>query len=85
MMLAIEIVLLVCLLCVLWRLMRGPTPWDRVMAYNSASNRVVTLLALTAVVAQRGVLLDVVIVYVALSFLGIVILARFMERSGAAR
>ena len=84
-MLAIEIVLLVCLLCVLWRLVRGPTPWDRVMAYNSASNRVVALLAVTAVVAQRGVLLDVVIVYVALSFLGIVILARFMERSGAAR
>ena len=84
-MLAIEIVLLACLLCVLWRLVRGPTPWDRVMAYNSASNRVVALLAVTAVVAQRGVLLDIVIVYVALSFLGIVILARFMERSGAAR
>jgi len=84
-MLAIEITLLVCLLGVLWRLMRGPTPWDRILAYNSASNRIVALLALAAVIAERGALLDVAIVYVTLSFLGIVILARFMERSGAAR
>jgi len=82
---AIEIILLACLIMVLWRLLRGPTPWDRVLAYNSASNRIVALLAVTAVLGQQGVLLDVAVVYVALSFLGIVILSRFMERTGAAR
>jgi len=81
----VEIALLVSLLGVLWRLARGPTPWDRVLGYNSASNRVVALLAVVAIVSGRGVLLDVAVVYVALSFVGIVILARFMERAGAAR
>jgi multicomponent Na+:H+ antiporter subunit F len=64
---------------------RSPTQWDRLLAYNSASNRVVAVLAITAVTAGRTVVLDVAVVYVALSFLGIVILARFMERGGGSR
>jgi multicomponent Na+:H+ antiporter subunit F len=81
----VEIALLTCLVVTLWRLFRGPTPWDRLLAYNTASNRIVALLAITAVVADQLVLLDVALVYVALSFLGILILARSMERSGGTR
>lgn len=78
----VEAVLLFSLAAVLWRLLRGPTQWDRLLAYNSASNRVVVILAITAVGAGRSALLDVAVVYVALSFLGIIILARSMERGG---
>lgn len=80
-----EAILLATLIAILWRLLFGPTPWDRLLALNSASNRVILLLTLAAVLAGRGVLLDIVVVYVALSFLGIIILARFMERTGRAR
>jgi len=82
---AIEIVLLASLAAVLLRLLRGPTSWDRLLAYNSASNRVVGVLAIAAVTTGRSALLDVAIAYIALSFLGIVILARFMERGGGNR
>jgi len=82
---AIEAVLLVSLAAVLWRLVRGPTPWDRLLAYNAASSRVVGVLAITAAVAGRPYLLDVAVVYVALSFLGVIILSRFMERGGVNR
>jgi len=81
----VEAVLLVSLAAVLWRLVRGPTAWDRLLAYNSASNRVVVVLAIAAVTAGQPALLDVAVVYVALGFLGIIILARFMERGGASR
>ncbi len=81
----IEALLLLSLAAVLTRMVRGPTPWDRLLAYNSASNRVVVVLAITAVVADRSPLLDITVVYVALSFLGVVILARFMERGGGNR
>ena len=81
----VEAVLLVSLAAVLWRLVRGPTAWDRLLAYNSASNRVVAVLAIAAVTTGRPALLDVAVVYVALGFLGIIILARFMERGGASR
>jgi len=40
----------------------------------------VVLLAIVAIVSKQQIYLDVAIVYAALSFLGVVILARFMER-----
>jgi multicomponent Na+:H+ antiporter subunit F len=68
------------ILAVLSRLFIGPTIWDRLLAYNSATNRVVALLAIAATVFKEPLYLDVAVVYVALSFLGVVILARFLER-----
>jgi len=73
------------LLLLLYRLWRGPTPWDRLLAYNSASNRAVLILALASIVLGEPVLLDVAITYAAVSFLGVVILSRFLEREGRFR
>ena len=73
------------LLLLLYRFWRGPTPWDRLLAYNSASNRAVLILALASIVLGEPVLLDVAITYAAVSFLGVVILSRFLEREGRFR
>ena len=75
-----EGLLLVSVIAVLSRLFVGPTVWDRLLAYNSATNRVVVLLAIAATAFKQPLYLDVAVVYAALSFLGVVILARFMER-----
>ena len=80
-----EGLLLLSLLAVVYRLIRGPHPWDRLLAYNAASNRIFVLLALIAVINDRHSYLDATIVYAALSFLGVIILARFMERGGGHR
>ena len=80
-----EYVLLLSLLAVVYRLVRGPHPWDRLLAYNAASNRIFVLLAFIAVSTDRHAYLDATIVYAALSFLGVIILARFMERGGGHR
>jgi len=84
-MIVAEAVLVATLAVVIVRLVRGPTPWDRLLAYNSASSRVVVLLAVAGVALEQPIYLDVAVVYAALSFLGVVILARFMERGGAHR
>ena len=81
-MIAAESILLLSLLAVLYLLARGPHAWDRLLAYNAASNRIFVLLALISVLDGRHVYLDATIVYAALSFLGVIILARFMERGG---
>jgi multicomponent Na+:H+ antiporter subunit F len=73
-------IVLATLIPLLARLVRGPTPWDRLLAYNSASNRITVTLAAASVLGSQDALLDVAIIYAALSFLGVVILARFMER-----
>jgi len=80
-----ESILLLSLFAVLYILVRGPHAWDRLLAYNAASNRIFVLLALVFVVDAHHDYIDATIVYAALSFLGVVILARFMERGGEHR
>ncbi len=82
---AVEGLLSFALLLLLFRLWRGPTSWDRLLAYNSASNRAVLILAVASIALGEPVFLDVAITYAALSFLGVVILARFLEREGGFR
>jgi len=76
----LESLLLATIVLVSYRLWRGPTPWDRLLAYNAASNRIAVLLVAVAVTQHKTMLLDLSIVYAALSFLGVAVLARFMER-----
>ncbi len=77
---AVEIAVAASLVAVLWRLFRGPTAWDRLLAYNAVSNRGILLLALVGIAEGRTVLLDVALVYGMLSFLGVVIVSQFLER-----
>ena len=81
----VEAFLSLALLLLFFRLWRGPTPWDRLLAYNSASNRAVLILAVASIAFGEPVFLDVAITYAALSFLGVVILSRFLEREGGFR
>ncbi len=76
----VEALLLFSFLAVLYRLFYGPSPWDRLLAYNAASNRLIGLLALLAVAAGREFYLDMIVVYAGVSFLGVLVIARFMER-----
>ena len=81
----IETLVLASLLPVLVLLWRGPTAWDRLLAYNTASNRIVIVICLLAVATRETMYLDVAVGYAALSFLGVVIISRFLERGGGHR
>ena len=81
----VEALVLCSLAPVLVLLWRGPTAWDRLLAYNTASSRIVIVVCLVAVASSETVYLDVVIGYAALSFLGVVIVSRFLERGGGHR
>ena len=81
----VEALLSLSLLLLFFRLWKGPTPWDRLLAYNSASNRAVLILAVASIAFGEPAFLDVAITYAALSFLGVVILSRFLERGGRFR
>jgi multicomponent Na+:H+ antiporter subunit F len=81
----IETLILCSLAPVLFLLWRGPSAWDRLLAYNTASNRIVVVVCLVAVATRETIYLDVAIGYAALSFLGVVIISRFLERGGGNR
>jgi len=58
----------------------GPTASDRAVALDTITTTVVALLVLFGFIFERYVYLDVSLVYSVLSFVGLVALARFLER-----
>jgi len=73
--------LLVSMVLVLWRLARGPTAADRVIALDLLSMLVVAFLVTASLHAQETSYLDVAIAYACIAFLGTVALARFISRT----
>lgn len=63
----------------LWRFLAGPRPVDRVAAFDTLTVIAVTGLALTALASGRAIYLDVALVYALLSFLGVIVAARYLE------
>lgn len=68
------------LLLALWRFLKGPGFADRIVALDVLTIISITLIALIALVTDRGIYLDVALVYALLSFLGVIAAARYLER-----
>jgi multicomponent Na+:H+ antiporter subunit F len=62
-----------------WRFVKGAHPVDRVVAFDTLTVIAVTGLVLAALVSGREIYLDVALVYALLSFLGVIVTARFLE------
>ncbi|CCQ75311.1 monovalent cation/H+ antiporter complex subunit F [Magnetospira sp. QH-2] len=67
-------------LLALLRFIRGPVAVDRVIAFDVLTIVAITGIVLLALLEQRVVYLDVALVYALLSFLGVIVVARYLER-----
>jgi len=67
------------ILCLL-RMLKGPTASDRAIAVDTVTTIVVALLVLLGFFFKRYVYLDVSLVYSVISFVGLVAIARFLEK-----
>lgn len=70
----------VAFLLALWRFLVGPSAADRVVAFDVLTIVSVTGIALVALAEGRGIYLDVALIYALLSFLGVIAVARYLER-----
>ena len=61
------------------RFARGPSALDRVVAFDVLTIISITFIVLAALIEQRGIYLDVALVYALLSFLGVIAIARYLE------
>ena len=68
------------LLLAAWRFLKGPSPADRVVAFDVMTIIAVAGIVLIALLEGRGIYLDVALVYALLSFLGVITVARYLER-----
>lgn len=67
------------LLCLL-RMLKGPTASDRAVALDTTATITTALLVLLGSFFGRYVYLDVALVYAVLTFVGLVAIARFLEK-----
>jgi multicomponent Na+:H+ antiporter subunit F len=79
---ACAMMLLVGLACAAWRVARGPTMADRVVALDYLSMLLVALLTLLALAARRDAYLDAALALALVAFLATVAFARFLEHRG---
>ena len=70
----------IAFLLVLWRFIKGPSPVDRIIAFDGLTIVSITGILFAALAEGRGIYLDVALVYALLSFLGVIVVARFLER-----
>ena len=66
-------------LLVLWRFIKGPSAVDRVISFDGLTIVSITGILFAAIAEQRGIYLDVALVYALLSFLGVIVVARYLE------
>ncbi len=63
----------------LYRLLKGPTAADRMVALDAITNTTAGVLLIIALVSQRFIYMDVTLVYAILSFVGVIVVARYLE------
>jgi multicomponent Na+:H+ antiporter subunit F len=76
----LSIVLALCfttLLCI-YRLVRGPTLPDRIVAVGAVTTKTLAILVLLASIYDQMIFLDISITYAVLAFLSVLAIARYM-------
>jgi multicomponent Na+:H+ antiporter subunit F len=64
----------------IYRLVKGPTVVDRVIALDLLTLIAIALIAMIAHITSRFIYVDVALVYGLLSFLSVLAVARYLER-----
>ncbi|AEX84632.1 hypothetical protein XO10_01195 [Marinitoga sp. 1135] len=78
----LDILILISLILMIIKLILGPTAWDRVLAFASMSSKISILSIVYAINKQFYVMIDIIIIFLVLNLWGVVIISRFLERSG---
>lgn len=78
---AAKIIVLAAIL-VLYRAIKGPRIYDRVLAVNVIGTKTVVLLALIGFIYERPYVLDISLVYALINFIAIVAFLKYRETGG---
>lgn len=73
-------VIILAVILALIRAARGPTSPDRVVGVDIMVTITVALMVLLALFFKRRIYLDVALIYAVLSFVGVIAVARYLDR-----
>ena len=74
--------LIILALGAVYRILQGPTLWDRLLGFSFFSAKIIVLAVVIGVVINRTFMVDVGIIYSILGFIGVIMVARFIEKKG---
>lgn len=69
------------LLCI-FRLVKGPSVWDRLFGVNLVSTKIIIIIIALASLFERTFLLDLAIVCALMGFIGVIFIAQFLLDRG---
>lgn len=78
--LLLAVLIATALIFCLNRLIKGPTPFDRILGLDSFNIVIVGVIVMVAHLRKNELFLDVALIYGILSFLETIAFARFLER-----
>ncbi|MDO9548584.1 MAG: monovalent cation/H+ antiporter complex subunit F [Candidatus Marinimicrobia bacterium] len=74
------VIALIAIVLAGYRSLKGPNVADRVVALDVMTIISISLIVYVAALAQRIIYLDVAMVYALISFIGVIAIARYLER-----
>lgn len=74
------VITLLSLLLSMYRFMKGPHKVDRVISFDTMTVSSIALIGFIATLQEKIIYLDVALVYGILGFLGVIIIARYLEK-----
>jgi len=74
------VIALVAMLLAVFRMIKGPDVADRVVALDVMTIISISLIVFIASMARRIIYIDVAMVYALISFIGVIAIARYLER-----
>lgn len=66
----------------IYKMIAGPTIFDRLLYFNILSAKIVMAMTVFALMTSQSYILDIAIVYTLLSFVSTVLIARFVRTRG---
>ena len=73
-------IMLLTLLLSLVRFIKGPSVVDKVVAFDSLTITSLVIIGVIAYLSNRMIYFDVAIVYGLLSFMGVIVIAKYIQR-----
>ncbi len=74
------VLIMAAILITLYRFIKGPDLVDRLISFDVMTISSLSLMGIIAHYAERMIYLDVILVYGLLSFLGVIIIGRYIEK-----
>jgi multicomponent Na+:H+ antiporter subunit F len=66
-----------------FRIIIGPTIWDRMLGLNLVTTKLIMLIVLIASLRQETFLLDIALIYALLGFVGITFMSIYIQNKGS--